>query len=79
MATTHDRDPLLPNAASARTYGVVPHVTDEENAKLFKKIADGDQRASILSTNSMAAADQPGSKSGPIRFLYYIVYALVYV
>ena len=60
------------------------------HANLMKRLAHGDRTPSILPTTATAgtvgAADaeggggspqQVGNRTGPVRFLYYIVYALV--
>ena len=86
------QEPLL-SSSTRNSYGTSPRVEhDEENQEpdegktwmgssmrnKFKKLAFGDNRASVTSIESAAETNTKNAgKTGPARYLYYIVYALV--
>jgi hypothetical protein len=43
----------------------------------FKKLAFGENRASVASVESASENTKKDGKNGPMRFIYYIIYALV--
>lgn len=91
-STLEERHSLLSDSVGTSAYGSAVPAEDEEchtrqhkHSNLMKRLAHGDRKPSILPTSAdiiVAGADgsqQQGGKKGPIRFLYYVVYALVNV
>lgn len=91
-SASHNLDPLLSKTATAGTNYGAAAVEDRKNqphrqhGKPFQNAAFGDHGGASTTTNTATmsvdnknnASEQEG-KNGPIRFLYYIVYALVNV
>lgn len=95
MFRNDDESPLLPGPATARTYGVIPPVDEEQpdqelhnsdsnliyhsKKKVFDSLGSSKREAAAGKKHAQSPNTTRDKKSGKARFLYYIIYALVNV